>query len=140
MTLSEIKNRSLNGSTYLILSTLPLFNSFLIFRHGTQRNRKKIEKKAGKANPAVDEKKKKRGKRKESYAIYIYKVLKQVHPDTSISSKAMGIMNSFVNNIFERIATEASRLVHYSKKSTISSREIQTAIRLLMPVNWPNTP
>ncbi|PFX34849.1 Histone H4 [Stylophora pistillata] len=50
-----------------------------------------------------------------------------------ISSKAMGIMNSFVNDIFERIATEASRLAHYNKKSTISSREIQTAIRLLLP-------
>ena len=25
----------------------------------------------------------------ESYKIYIYKVLKQVHPDTGISSKAM---------------------------------------------------
>ena len=42
-------------------------------------------------------------------------------------------MNSFVNDIFERIATEASRLAHYNKKSTISSREIQTAIRLLLP-------
>ncbi|XP_022792402.1 histone H2B, gonadal-like [Stylophora pistillata] len=94
---------------------------------------KKGEKKAGKAKAIADGKKKRRGKRKESYAIYIYKVLKQVHPDTGISSKAMGIMNSFVNDIFERIATEASRLAHYNKKSTISSREIQTAIRLLLP-------
>ncbi|KAG7261594.1 hypothetical protein CRUP_010010, partial [Coryphaenoides rupestris] len=52
--------------------------------------------------------KKRRKTRKESYAIYVYKVLKQVHPDTGISSKAMGIMNSFVNDIFERIAGEAS--------------------------------
>ena len=36
-------------------------------------------------------------------------VLKQVHPDTGVSSKAMSIMNSFVNDIFERIAGEASR-------------------------------
>ena len=35
-------------------------------------------------------------------------VLKQVHPDTGISNKAMAILNSFVNDIFERIATEAS--------------------------------
>ncbi|MGH0184283.1 UNVERIFIED_CONTAM: hypothetical protein FKN15_014614 [Acipenser sinensis] len=48
--------------------------------------------------------KKRRKSRKESYAIYVYKVLKQVHPDTGVSSKAMGIMNSFVNDIFERIA------------------------------------
>ncbi|CAH3043404.1 unnamed protein product [Pocillopora meandrina] len=95
---------------------------------------KKGEKRAGKAKSAAEGGKGKRTrKRKESYAIYIYKVLKQVHPDTGISSKAMGIMNSFVNDIFERIATEASRLAHYNKKSTISSREIQTAIRLLLP-------
>ncbi|KAM9325936.1 histone H2B 1.1-like [Gastrophryne carolinensis] len=77
--------------------------------------------------------KKRRKTRKESYSIYVYKVLKQVHPDTGISSKAMSIMNSFVNDIFERIASEASRLAHYNKRSTISSREIQTAVRLLLP-------
>ncbi|EDX16150.1 GD14205 [Drosophila simulans] len=94
----------------------------------------KAAKKAGKAqkNITKTDKKKKR-KRKESYAIYIYKVLKQVHPDTGISSKAMSIMNSFVNDIFERIAAEASRLAHYNKRSTITSREIQTAVRLLLP-------
>ncbi|KAG7261804.1 hypothetical protein CRUP_037410 [Coryphaenoides rupestris] len=82
---------------------------------------------------AVKGGKKRRKSRKESYAIYVYKVLKQVHPDTGISSKAMGIMNSFVNDIFERIAGEASRLAHYNKRSTITSREIQTAVRLLLP-------
>ncbi|CAH0390081.1 unnamed protein product [Bemisia tabaci] len=88
----------------------------------------KAVKKAGKAqkNITKGDKKKKR-RRKESYAIYIYKVLKQVHPDTGVSSKAMSIMNSFVNDIFERIAAEASRLSHYNKRSTITSREIQTA-------------
>jgi hypothetical protein len=63
----------------------------------------------------------------------------------------MAILNSFVNDIFERIATEASSkllcygcaarvLIHafselaaYSKKSTISSREIQTSVRLILP-------
>ncbi|XP_032871145.1 histone H2B 1/2-like [Amblyraja radiata] len=54
--------------------------------------------------------------------------MKQVHPDTGISSKAMGITNSFVNDILE-----ASRLAHYNKRATISSREIQTAVRLLLP-------
>lgn len=44
---------------------------------------------------------------KECYFIYMYKVLKQVHPNTGISSKAMGIMNSFVNDIFEHITGEA---------------------------------
>lgn len=93
---------------------------------------KKGEKKAGKAKAATDGKKR-RKKRKESYAIYIYKVLKQVHPDTGISSKAMLIMNSFVNDVFERIASESSKLAKYNSKKTISSREIQTAVRLLLP-------
>ena len=47
-----------------------------------------------------------RKKRVESYSSYIYKVIKQVHPDTGISKKGMSIMNSFINDIFERIATE----------------------------------
>ena len=76
---------------------------------------------------------KRKTKRKESYAIYIYKVLKQVHPDTGVSSKAMSIMNSFVNDIFGRIASEASRLARYGKRATMSSREIQTAVRLILP-------
>ena len=73
---------------------------------------KKAEKRAGKkpGRPSGVDGKKKKKKRKESYSIYIYKVLKQVHPDTGISSKAMSIMNSFVNDVFERIAGEAARL------------------------------
>jgi histone H3/H4 len=93
----------------------------------------KAAKKAGKKSASRVGDKKRRKKRKETYSSYIYKVLKQVHPDTGISSKAMSIMNSFVNDIFERIAAEASRLAHYNKRSTITSREIQTAVRLLLP-------
>ena len=72
-------------------------------------------------------------KRVESYSSYIYKVLKQVHPDTGISKKGMSIMNSFINDIFERIAGEAGKLATYNKKATLSSREIQTAVRLMLP-------
>jgi len=77
--------------------------------------------------------KKRSHKKVETYSSYIYKVLKQVHPDTGISRRAMSILNSFINDIFERIAHEAGRLVRYNSKSTLSSREIQTAIRLLLP-------
>jgi len=95
---------------------------------------KAAKKTAKKAAPASgDDKKKRKRSRKETYSSYIYKVLKQVHPDTGISNKAMAILNSFVNDIFERIATEASKLASYSKKSTISSREIQTSVRLILP-------
>jgi histone H2B len=76
---------------------------------------------------------KRRKTRQETYSSYIYKVLKQVHPDTGISNKAMAIMNSFVSDIFERIASEASKLAAYNKRTTLSSREVQTAVRLLLP-------
>ena len=76
---------------------------------------------------------KRRRSKTETYKIYIYKVLKQVHPDTGVSSKAMSIMNSFINDIFEKIASEASKLARYNKKPTITSREIQTAVRLILP-------
>jgi histone H2B len=69
----------------------------------------------------------------ESFAIYIYRVLKQVHPDATISSRAMKVMNSLVMDIFTRLAAEASRLARYNRRSTLTSREIQTAVRLLFP-------
>jgi histone H2B len=37
----------------------------------------------------------------------------------------MSIMNSFVNDSFDRLANEAVRLARYAKKSTLTSREIQ---------------
>ena len=93
---------------------------------GGSKAAKKTSKAA--ASGGEGEKKKRRKGRKETYSSYIYKgasvqseraelgthasfahiVLKQVHPDTGISNKAMAILNSFVNDIFERIATEAS--------------------------------
>jgi histone H2B len=117
----------------------------------------------------VDSEKKRKKVRKKSYSSYIANlfsailvdgpylitmlVFKQVHPDMGISNKVMAILNSFVNDVFERIAPEASseflflpfgnhsfnaffflfaELAAYSKKSTISSREIQTSVRLIL--------
>ena len=86
----------------------------------------KAPKKAGKAGG-------RKKKRTESYSTYIYKVLKQVHPDTGISKRGMSIMNSFINDIFEKMALEAGKLACYNKKSTLSSRqEVQTAVRLIL--------
>ena len=79
------------------------------------------------------DKKIKRIRRHETFSVYIYKVLKQVHQDTGISKKSMAIMNSFINDIFERISLEASKLVRYNKKHTLSAREIQSSVKLLLP-------
>ncbi len=42
-------------------------------------------------------------------------------------------MNAFVNEVDGRIAGESSKLAKYNTKATISSREIQTAVRLIPP-------
>ena len=42
-------------------------------------------------------------------------------------------MNSFINDILEKIATEASKLACYIKKPTVTSRETQTTVRLIFP-------
>jgi histone H2B len=72
-------------------------------------------------------------KQKETYAIYIYKLLKQVHPNTGISTKAISIMDSFVNCIFERIAHESSVLSRINGSSKISSCEIQASVQRVLP-------
>eukprot|EP00795_Rhopilema_esculentum_P001562 gene1562-16011_t len=69
-------------------------------------------------------------KHKDSYKVYIYKVLKQVQHDVSISSRAVGVTSA--NELCECIAFEASRLAHYNKRSTISRREIQKSIQMLL--------
>ncbi|KAI1718369.1 Paired box domain-containing protein [Ditylenchus destructor] len=95
-----------------------------------------------KKNPALtrvdsdkkDVKKKKTGKKVgKSYGLYLHRVLKQVSPETGISAKGMAVMNSMMNDVFDRIAEEGARLAKYNSKNTISSREIQTAARLVLP-------
>eukprot|EP00931_Biecheleriopsis_adriatica_P064538 TRINITY_DN392_c0_g1_i3.p1 TRINITY_DN392_c0_g1~~TRINITY_DN392_c0_g1_i3.p1 ORF type:complete len:150 (+),score=39.16 TRINITY_DN392_c0_g1_i3:67-450(+) len=78
---------------------------------------------------------KKRAKKKnfKSYGSFILKVLKQVHPTLRISKQAMQVMESCVGDTFERIAGEAGRLCRSRKTSTMTTRDIQSAVRLVFP-------
>lgn len=67
------------------------------------------------------------------YKVYVFKVLKQVHPGLAISSQAMTVINNLMSDMFERIAYEATSLSKYHKKNTLSSREIQGAVKLVLP-------
>merc|ERR1719391_1461382 len=77
--------------------------------------------------------KKKAKKHSHAHAGTIYKVLKQVHPKMRISKQAMSIMESCVQDTFERLSKEASHLCRLNKKDTLSSREIQSVVRLVFP-------
>ncbi|XP_068652706.1 probable histone H2B.3 [Aristolochia californica] len=77
-----------------------------------------------------------RRKRKEGgdgYKRYVFKVLKQVHPGMGVSSRAMMVLNGFMSDMFERLADEAARLSKYTGRRTLSSREVQGAVRLVLP-------
>ncbi|XP_075855550.1 histone H2B-like [Microcebus murinus] len=70
---------------------------------------------------------------RDSFATYFPRVLKLVHDDLRLSPAAVRVMDSFVHDIFERIAEEAGRLARYTERSTITAREVQTAVRLTLP-------
>mmetsp|Transcript_8980 Transcript_8980/g.19844 ORF Transcript_8980/g.19844 Transcript_8980/m.19844 type:complete len:125 (+) Transcript_8980:65-439(+) len=84
--------------------------------------------------PTVKKKaKKSKENTNESYERYIFKVLRQVHPKMRISKQAMAVMQSCVTDTFDRIAGEANRLCRQMKHSTMTHREIQSAVRLVFP-------
>ncbi|XQJ26501.1 Core histone H2A/H2B/H3/H4, putative [Leishmania guyanensis] len=51
----------------------------------------------------------------------------------SMSHRAMMIMNSYVTDLLERVASEAASIVRVNKKRTLGAREVQTAVRLVLP-------
>mmetsp|Transcript_23414 Transcript_23414/g.43081 ORF Transcript_23414/g.43081 Transcript_23414/m.43081 type:complete len:140 (-) Transcript_23414:115-534(-) len=69
-------------------------------------------------------------------APYILKILKQVNKNATISKQAMNIMESCVNDTFDRLTAEASSLMRHAGskgKDTLGSREIQSATRFVFP-------
>lgn len=90
--------------------------------------------KSGKATKKpVDPSKKRKKKRHQSFKRYIFKVLKQVHPNTGMSTRAMSVMNSLMFDLHAKISKEAAALCQQNGRKTLSEREVQTAVRLQLP-------
>ena len=86
-----------------------------------------------KSAPKQTATKAKRRRGVQTFKGYIAKILKQVHPNTRISKKGIQIVNNFVTDTFEQVAMEASKLVRMNKRSTLNSRDVQSAARLVLP-------
>ena len=71
--------------------------------------------------------------KKESYKIYITKVLRQVHPELSLKQEAVDLLNDFCHDVFILIMDEANRLAKMSNKKTLDARDVQTAVSILFP-------
>eukprot|EP01083_Nonionella_stella_P001238 3611_1 len=65
--------------------------------------------------------------------MFIYQVLRQVHPELEISKTAVRLLNSMAEDAFDRICCEAGRLCQYSNKDTLGAKEIQVATSLVVP-------
>eukprot|EP01083_Nonionella_stella_P307296 1079515_1 len=76
-----------------------------------------------------------RRKRDETFHVemFIYKALRQVHPELEISKTAVRLLNSMAEDAFDRICCEAGRLCQYSNKDTLGAKEIQVATSLVVP-------
>ncbi|KDP43947.1 hypothetical protein JCGZ_05414 [Jatropha curcas] len=102
-----------------------------------ERPIKKEEKEKTQQEKGQERKKKRKGRgvgrEREGYKRYVFKVLKQVHPELKISSMAMSIINNLMKDMFERIVYEAAKLSDYIHRTTLSSREIQDAVKLVLP-------
>jgi len=85
------------------------------------------------SNPGGATKAKSSRKRRERWAVFIHRTLGQVHQPLTISSRAMSIMGSFVEDMFERIHNEAVNVAKLNQTKTLTAREVQTSARLLLP-------
>ena len=74
-------------------------------------------------------------RQRDEWSSYIYNVLKKVHRNVGIESKAMKTMNAFIQEVFEKLATEASREMNANRRSALSSKELRKAVGLLLPGN-----
>eukprot|EP00659_Diplonema_papillatum_P010456 gene10456-16099_t len=92
-------------------------------------------------------KKKKDVKPLKSYSRYIHKCVPRTkktkkvgdvtktrsHPDYTFTKKGIAILNSFVLDMFDRLATEASKLAAYAGSKTLRAPHITAAVKLQLP-------
>ena len=67
------------------------------------------------------------------YKKYIHAVQKKVHPNHTMSKKSMSIFNNFVMDTLHSICSEASQLTARNKTKTLGGREIECAVKILLP-------
>lgn len=85
------------------------------------KKRKKPNKKDAKGIPNIN------------YSSYVHKLLKNQHPQISISSSAMETFNKMSQVLFDKLAKKASEVTIMSGKKTMGSNEMHQACKLLLP-------
>ena len=77
----------------------------------------------------------KAGKRRgdSTYESYLHRVLKLVHPELSIKKSAILVVDGIMKDCFDRVIHESSIVARGAKKSTLSAKHVQAAVRSLLP-------
>ncbi len=57
--------------------------------------------------------------------IYLHRVLKEIHPDISLSNKAITVLDNLTKDMHDKIANEAADLCRRHNRATLSSREVR---------------
>ena len=67
------------------------------------------------------------------WSSYILKVLKEVHPDLQINKAGVTVLSDALDDLMERLAKECKHLVQSNERATLTARDVEAAVRLLIP-------
>jgi histone H2B len=54
-----------------------------------------------------------------AFQLYIFRVMKELKPNHTISRKAIALINQIIGDQFEKLMDESRRLTIYNKKATL---------------------
>ena len=94
---------------------------------------KDVAKKVAPARKPENKKEKKVFRDEDNLRVYIFRVLKEVHPETGISKTAISTLNSIILEVYRNLAANARELCMKSDHKILTPQDIQTAIKIVFP-------
>ena len=95
---------------------------------------------AKKSAPAKDAKKKKTVSKRKGFAVYIFRIIRQVAEGKKqkfgVSSRGMEVLESFVTDMFQRVGSEAAAIGNArssGKRNILSLNDFAAACRFAFP-------
>jgi len=78
--------------------------------------------------------KRRRGKKRHSYGPYLKRMVPLLNcPEMKISTDSVQVLDSMMDDIFDRIAKQAAHFADSCNKKTLTPRNIEFATKLIIP-------
>lgn len=71
--------------------------------------------------------------RYNTYSTYLNRLLKQRHPGTGISSRALAVLESISQETISRLTRGASNFAEAAGEKTLSARSLASAVHVMLP-------